>query len=83
MSHKKLTEAEIGLLKSLQSDFDTAKSDLGQIETQLQSILVQKDSVVEKLKSIFKEEQELAAKLKDKYGEGVVDLTKGVFTPAE
>jgi len=83
MSQKKLTEAELELLKSLQTEFDTAKSSLGQLETQLQSVLIQKDLVVEKLKTIFKEEQELAEKLKDKYGDGTVDLANGVFTPAE
>jgi flagellar biosynthesis chaperone FliJ len=83
MSQKKLTEAEIGLLKNLQTEFDTVKSNLGQIETQLQSVLLQKETAVEKLKTIFTEEQELADKLKDKYGEGTVDLANGVFTPAE
>ena len=83
MAQKKLTEAEIGLLKNLQTEFDNVKSNLGQIETQLQSVLLQKDAAVEKLKTIFTEEQELADKLKDKYGEGTVDLANGVFTPAE
>ena len=83
MAQKKLTEAEIGLLKNLQTEFDNVKSNLGQIETQLQSVLLQKEAAVEKLKTIFTEEQELADKLKDKYGEGTVDLANGVFTPAE
>ena len=83
MAQKKLTEAEIGLLKNLQTEFDNVKSNLGQIETQLQSFLLQKETAVEKLKTIFTEEQELADKLKDKYGEGTVDLANGVFTPAE
>lgn len=83
MAQKKLTEAEIGLLKNLQTEFDNVKSNLGQIETQLQSVLLQKETAVEKLKTIFTEEQELADKLKDKYGEGTVDLANGVFTPAE
>ena len=83
MAQKKLTEAEIGLLKNLQADFDNVKSNLGQIETQLQSVLLQKETAVEKLKTVFTEEQDLADKLKDKYGEGTVDLANGVFTPAE
>ena len=83
MAQKKLTEAEIGLLKNLQAEFDNVKSNLGQIETQLQSVLLQKETAVEKLKTVFTEEQDLADKLKDKYGEGTVDLANGVFTPAE
>ena len=83
MAQKKLTEAEIGLLKNLQAQFDNVKSNLGQIETQLQSVLLQKETAVEKLKTVFTEEQDLADKLKDKYGEGTVDLANGVFTPAE
>ena len=83
MAQKKLTEAEIGLLKNLQAEFDNVKSNLGQIETQLQSVLLQKETAVEKLKTVFTEEQDLADKLKDKYGEGTVDLANGVFTPSE
>ena len=83
MAQKKLTEAEIGLLKNLQAEFDNVKSNLGQIETQLQSVLLRKETAVEKLKTVFTEEQDLADKLKDKYGEGTVDLANGVFTPAE
>ena len=83
MAQKKLTEAEIGLLKNLQAEFDNVKSNLGQIETQLQSVLLQKETAVEKLKTVFTEEQDLADKLKDKYGEGTVDLANCVFTPAE
>ena len=83
MAQKKLTEAEIGILKNLQAEFDNVKSNLGQIETQLQSVLLQKETAVEKLKTVFTEEQDLAGKLKDKYGEGTVDLANGVFTPAE
>ena len=82
MSQTKLSDAEVGLLKQLQTEFDTTRTTLGQLETQLQSILIQKDIEVDKLKSIFKEEQELADTLKAKYGEGTVDLAQGVFTPA-
>ena len=70
-------------MKNLQAEFDNVKSNLGQIETQLQSVLLQKETAVEKLKTVFTEEQDLADKLKDKYGEGTVDLANGVFTPAE
>ena len=80
---KKLTEAEIGLLKNLQQEFEQTVAQLGQIESQIVAINQQKDSQVEKLKGVFAEEQDLAAKLKDKYGDGDINLQSGIFTPTK
>ena len=79
----KLSEAEIGLLKNLQEEFNATSAQLGQIETQIVAINVQKEAVVEKLKNIYKEEAELADKLKDTYGDGTVDIGSGIFTPVK
>ena len=78
-----LSEAEIGLLKNLQIEFEQTVAQLGQIESQIVAINQQKDSIVEKLKSVYAEETELAAKLKDKYGDGNVNLQSGIFTPTK
>ena len=56
---------------------------MGQIESQIVAINQQKDSLVEKLKGVFAEEQDLAAKLKDKYGDGDINLQSGIFTPTK
>ena len=80
---KKLTEAEIGLLKNLQNDYEQTVAQLGQIESQIVAINQQKDSLVEKLKGVYKEENDLAAKLKDTYGDGNIDLASGIFTPSK
>ena len=80
---KKLTEAEIGLLKNLQQEFEQTVAQLGQIESQIVAINQQKDSLVEKLKGVYKEENDLTAKLKDTYGDGNIDLASGIFTPSK
>ena len=80
---QKLSEAEIGLLKNLQNDYEQTVAQLGQIESQIVAINQQKDSLVEKLKGVFAEEQDLAAKLEDKYGDGDINLQSGIFTPTK
>tara|TARA_B100000902_G_C27012195_1_gene765376 strand:- start:425 stop:679 length:255 start_codon:yes stop_codon:yes gene_type:complete len=79
----KLSEAEIGLLNNLQKEYEQMSVQLGAIETQIVAINTQKETVVEKLKGVYKEELELTNKLKEKYGDGNVDLSSGVFTPAK
>ena len=79
----KLSEAEIGLLNNLQKEYEQMSVQLGAIETQIVAINTQKEKVVEKLKGVYKEELELTNKLKEKYGDGNVDLSSGVFTPAK
>ena len=84
MSHEqKLSEAEIGLLTNLQKEYEQMSVQLGAIETQIVAINTQKEAVVEKLKGVYKEELEVTNKLKEKYGDGNVDLSSGVFTPAK
>ena len=69
--------------KNLQQEFEQTVAQLGQIESQIVAINQQKDSLVEKLKGVYKEENDLAAKLKDTYGDGNIDLTSGIFTPSK
>ena len=80
---KKLSEAEIGLLKELQKEFEQVSVALGQMETQVVAINVQKKALVEKLEGIYEEEKSLSDKLKGKYGDGTIDLSSGVFTPVQ
>lgn len=80
---KKLSEAEIGLLKNLQKDFEKLSAQLGQIETQKVAINQQKKALVEKLENVYTEELEMADKLKAKYGDGNIDLASGIFTPVK
>ena len=70
-------------LKNLQQEFEQTVAQLGQIESQIVAINQQKDSLVEKLKGVYKEENDLAAKLKDTYGDGNIDLASGIFTPSK
>ena len=80
---QKLSEAEMGLLKNLQTEFEQTSAQLGQIETQIVAINQQKKTAVSKLEGIYKEEAELSEKLKAKYGEGNINLESGVFTPTK
>ena len=77
----KLSEAEIGLLTNLQTEYNNLSTQLGQIETQIVAINQNKKQLVEKLEGVFNEENDLAAKLKEKYGDGNINIQTGVFTP--
>ena len=79
----KLSEAEIGLLKNLQKEYEQISVQLGAIETQIVAINTQKETLVEKLKGVYTEELEVTNTLKEKYGDGNVDLSSGVFTPVK
>ena len=70
-------------MKNLQEEFNATSAQLGQIETQIVAINVQKAALVKKLENIYKEEADLADKLKDTYGDGTVDIASGIFTPVK
>ena len=80
---QKLSEAEIGLLKNLQSEFEQTSAQIGQIETQIVAINQQKKKLVEKLEKMYDEEADITVKLKDKYGDGNIDLQSGIFKPSK
>ena len=49
---QKLTEAEIGLLKNLQKEFEQMSAQIGQVETQIVAINQQKKKTQQKKRSV-------------------------------
>tara|TARA_R110000744_G_C19270105_1_gene552398 strand:+ start:254 stop:547 length:294 start_codon:yes stop_codon:yes gene_type:complete len=80
---KKFTPEEITNLKSFQSKLDQLVTQLGRLGLSRIRLDEQESELKVQLKSTEKEEQELAAKLSDKYGRGSLDIETGTFTPTK
>lgn len=79
METKKLTEDELIEIKSLSNDFNQVFTNLGIVQAQIAELESKRDNVYEALGNLRGLEQQLFQKLKEKYGEGVVDLNTGEF----
>ena len=82
----KFTEDEMTSLKQLQEDYTTKQEQLGQISVQRILLNQQIDSLQQRQEQLEKEYVEvkqrelgLVKPLNDKYGQGQVDLERGVF----
>jgi hypothetical protein len=75
----KLTEQELQQIKELQQQQETLIANFGQIEYQIQVLELQKEKFVEQLEQIRIKETEVAKELSQKYGNGSIDLEKGIF----
>ena len=86
---KKLTEEEIKQIKEMQAQYNQFVFELGSIEVQLQNVNAtksaaetEKNSIVEDIKKLGEREKELVDLLKNKYGEGSINIETGEITPA-
>ena len=78
---KVLEKDEISKLKELRQNFTDLTTTIGNIESQIMNLEIQKDKLKENLLNLQKEEAVLAKKLEDKYGEGSISLDSGEFLP--
>lgn len=74
-----LTNEELNQLKDLQQKQQVLVNNFGEIEFQIQVLELQKEKLVEQLETIKTEENQLANDLSKKYGNGSIDLEKGVI----
>jgi len=81
MENKVLTQEEIQQLKDLREKNSQLVEQFGFIEYQIQSLLLQKEEVNNKLKEIKLLEITLGKQLQDKYGDGTINLEKGELIP--
>lgn len=80
MEQIQLLQEEIDQLKNLQ-DFQTQLiNNFGQIEYQIQILSNQKEELIKQFKEFQNQENELGLQLTQKYGDGSIDLTSGLFT---
>ena len=82
-SQVKFTNEEITQLRSLQTKFNNATVQFGQLK--ISQLKLEESEVVLKnaLSQLEKEESTLAKSLTEKYGQGTLDIETGTFNPAE
>lgn len=80
MEQIQLLQEEIDQLKSLQNSQTQLINNFGQIEYQIQILNDQKEELIKQLKEFQNQENELGLQLTQKYGDGSIDLTSGLFT---
>jgi len=79
METKVLTQEEITQLKKIQQDRFSLIENYGLIEVQIQELKHVKEQLNTNLTDLKKIEEELGKQLQTKYGEGSIDLEKGMF----
>lgn len=79
MEIKKLTEEELVEIKNLSNSFNQVFLNIGVIQTQIAELEARRDEGYDFLTDLRAKEKEIFQKLKEKYGEGVVDMNTGEF----
>lgn len=77
-----LTKEEINELISLQQKQNEFIVQLGQIEYQINSLRKQKEDIKTNINQFEQDQLMLSKKLKEKYGEGTINLENGEFIKA-
>ena len=81
MEKKVLTQEEKDQILSLRNNQTDAIATLGQIEYQIFILEKNKKQIHQTLNEIESQSQNLAEGLTKKYGDGVIDVDTGEFTP--
>jgi hypothetical protein len=90
MTTKKLNKEHVEAIQELRAKFNQNAMTLGaiaiderMIQMQLKQLEEAKNSNLEQFDLLREQESELMQTLKEKYGEGEINLQDGTFTPAE
>lgn len=79
MEKKVLSQEELNSLATLQQQQDNFVVQLGQIEYQIGTLEKQKSIIKQNIESFEKKQVEVGDQLKQKYGEGTINLESGEF----
>lgn len=82
MEKQFITEEEKAKLAELRQREEQIIIGLGQIEYQIQSLELDKDSLTELLSQLRKDQATLGQQMTEKYGDGNVNIDTGEFTKA-
>lgn len=82
MEKQFITEEEKAKLAELRQREEQIIIGLGQIEYQIQSLELDKDSLTEQLSQLRKDQSTLGQNLTEKYGDGNVNIDTGEFIKA-
>ena len=77
------TNEEITKLRNLQSKFNNATIQFGQLKISQIKLKETESTLKNALKELEQEESTLAKSLTEKYGKGSLDIETGTFIPAE
>jgi len=83
MANKKLSTEEVAKLTDYQNETNEIVGALGQIELQFDLLEEKKEEILDKFRKLREKQNQLAAELQEKYGEGNLDLEKGEFIPVK
>jgi hypothetical protein len=79
MEQKKLSEEELDEIKKLNNDFNSSFAKVGLIQIQIAELEARRENAYNEIIELRNTEQKLFEKLKEKYGEGTIDINTGVF----
>jgi len=87
---RKLDADHVESIQKLQAEFTESSTQIGRIaidlhyaETQLESLKQMQANALQRFETLREQENTLIAQLKERYGEGQIDIKSGTFTPAE
>ena len=75
-----LTTEELSDLKSIQEQGNQIMTGFGQVEIAIQTLELQKESLIEALAELKQKETQYGQTLQDKYGNGNINIETGEFT---
>ena len=79
METKQLTPEELQEIKSLRNNFNNAFTNLGMLTQRIKELKAEKNRNINYIDELKQAEEQILQSLKEKYGEGTVDLTTGEF----
>jgi len=86
---KKLDKEHLDAIQELQANFSTVVNILGNISIEIHLATKQLDQLqsdhanyVHQFETLQQHESDLLARLKERYGDGQIDIQAGTFTPA-
>jgi mevalonate kinase len=77
---KKLDKEDLNLIQNIQENFAKNYNALGNITTEQHILKQEKLHYLNEFENLRKQEQELLSKLKEKYGDGQININDGTFT---
>jgi len=87
---RKLDADHVEAIQKLQTEFTESSTQIGRIaidlhyaETQIESLKQMQINAMQRFETLREQENTLIAQLKERYGEGQIDIKTGTFTPAE
>lgn len=77
----RLTEEELSFFSNLSADYSSIRTQLGSITLEINRLETVQSSLTSTFNQLVEREKEFLKELQQKYGEGSVDLTTGIYTP--